>query len=174
MNTKEKLTFSNSIDILQQKKHKRGMMFGLGNMLKILAEFDNPHNNLKNSVHIAGTNGKGSTTYALASTLKALGFRVGTYTSPHIDSYTERIQSNLTPISEQSFASLFNDVFHTSAYNDLTEFEVLTMMAINYFNYHKHDYVIIETGLGGRLDATNILHPICTAITHISLDHQEF
>lgn len=129
-------------------------------------------------IHVAGTNGKGSCCAMLASVLEESGSKVGLYTSPHLVDYAERIQVNGRPISHGDFARLGCIVKEeiermvADGFNHCTFFEILTAIAFLYFNEQKVDYIVLETGVGGRLDATNIIeHPLLTLITSISLDH---
>lgn len=122
-------------------------------------------------IHIAGTNGKGSTCAFIGSALQALGFRVGTFTSPHLFCYTERICIQNTPISQHDFSHLLTQILKTSP-SGHTEFEYLTCLAFLYFKQHKPDFILLETGLGGRLDTTNVVTPILSIITKIGYDHQ--
>lgn len=124
-------------------------------------------------MHIAGTNGKGSTLTFLASALSAAGFEVGAYTSPHLISYTERITQNLEPVSESRFCELYSRVITAADQIPVTEFEILTVMALCHFAEAQLDIVIVETGLGGRLDATNVLSPALCILTRIGYDHMD-
>ena len=131
----------------------------------------NPHHQLR-TIHIAGTNGKGSTSSMLASILRSAGYRVGLYTSPHLIKFNERITINEQLISDDEII-LFLDKYHDEIDRiRSTFFETTTVMALNYFYQKKVDIAIIEVGLGGRLDSTNVISPQITAITPISLDHQ--
>ncbi len=131
----------------------------------------NPHHQLR-TIHIAGTNGKGSTSSMLASILRSAGYRVGLYTSPHLIRFNERITINEQLISDDEII-LFLDKYHDEIDRiQSTFFETTTVMALNYFYQKKVDIAIIEVGLGGRLDSTNVISPQITAITPISLDHQ--
>ena len=130
------------------------------------------------SVHIAGTKGKGSTAAMITSILMASGFTVGLATSPHLHSLTERIRVDMDPISKDDFVDLVSllwpDVLKVESdysYGPITWFEFMTMAAFYYFYLRQVDFQVIETGLGGRLDATNILDPLVSSITSISLDH---
>ncbi len=159
--------------LTSQEKFKINL--GLERIGKILALFDNPQEHLK-VIHIAGTNGKGSTATMLNNVLISSGFKCGLYTSPHILSYTERFKINNIDINEERLNSILNSVNNKAKENsiDLTEFELLTAIAFIYFNEEKTDFVILETGLGGRFDATNIIkHPLCSIITSISEDHTD-
>ena len=130
------------------------------------------------TVHIAGTKGKGSTCAMIASILAAQGYRVGLYTSPHLHSATERIRVNGEPVSQRQFADVVEsiwpvveDVATTGGYGGVTTFEAMTAMAFVHFRQIKADFQVMEVGLGGRLDSTNIVKPRVCAITSISLDH---
>jgi len=146
---------------------------GLDRIKKILLEFDNPQDKLK-CIHVAGTNGKGSVCSMLESILRENGYKTGLYTSPHIFKYTERIKISGVDISKEDFAHYFEEVYSMMREKniDLTEFEILTTMMFLYFERNNVDYVILETGLGGRLDATNVIREnLCSIITQIDLDH---
>jgi len=145
----------------------------IGNIIKACEKLENPHLNFK-SVHIAGTNGKGSTAHMIASILQESGYTVGLYTSPHLKDFRERIKINGQMIRKTeviSFVSNNKDFFETL---ELSFFEFTTALAFNYFAKQKVDIAIIETGLGGRLDSTNIIRPELAIITNISLDHTNF
>ena len=154
-----------------------GAKFGLENTLKLAALAGNPQNQLR-FIHVAGTNGKGSTCAMLESIYRAAGLRVGLFTSPHLVSFRERIQVNRQLVSENDVVRLveelqpllkqFPDGHHP------TFFEVVTVMALKFFAEQKCDLVIWETGLGGRLDATNIVTPLASVITNIAFDHQQW
>lgn len=124
-------------------------------------------------VHVAGTNGKGSTSAFLAAILHAAGYRVGLYTSPHLQSFCERIRINGAAISESEVVTLTNQLRHLCAELPVTFFEFTTVMALRAFAQHQVDIVILETGLGGRLDATNAVTACLSIITPISFDHQQ-
>ncbi|MDX6184079.1 folylpolyglutamate synthase/dihydrofolate synthase family protein [Flavobacterium sp. Fl-77] len=142
--------------------------------IKLLAtHLDNPQNKLK-CIHVAGTNGKGSTSHMLASVLQEAGFKVGLYTSPHLKDFRERIKINGEEISEDfvcSFIAQHKSFFEA---NDLSFFEMSVGLAFDYFVAEKVDIAVIEVGLGGRLDATNIITPLVSVITNIDLDHTQF
>ncbi len=145
---------------------------GLDNTRKLCEYFGNPQERLK-MIHIGGTNGKGSTSNMLASVLQEAGYKVGLYTSPHLVDFTERIRVNGEKCERdfvydfiQKLKELPDDI-HPSF------FEFTTVMAFEYFRLHQVDYAIIEVGLGGRLDSTNIIQPVLTAITNVALDHQD-
>jgi len=150
-----------------------GMKFGLENIRKFLQVLDNPQNNLK-CFHIAGSNGKGSTASFIASILQTAGFKTGLYTSPHFVRFNERIRINGEEIEDEYIATFYDK--HESFINEngLTFFEVTTALAFMYFFEKKVKYAVIETGLGGRLDATNVLKPLAVVLTSISLEHTQY
>ena len=133
---------------------------------------NNPHKNL-NVVHIAGTNGKGSTSSMVASILESAGYRVGLYTSPHLLRFNERISVNNECISNNEIISFIDTYKEDIDRISSTFFETTTAMALTHFANKKVDFAVIEVGLGGRLDSTNVVVPKVTAITPISLDHRE-
>lgn len=144
---------------------------GLDRINKVLDIFGNPQDSLR-FIHVAGTNGKGSVCTMLDAVLRAAGYRTGLYTSPHIWEYTERIRFNGTEIPKQTFADYVEHISNMGVH--LTEFEILTVMAFLYFKSKNADIVILETGLGGRLDATNVIGTnLCSVITHIDLEHTD-
>lgn len=148
---------------------------GLGTISRLLELLGNPQDRYR-TLHVAGTNGKGSTTYFLMNMLKTTGARVGTFTSPSLFAYNDRIQINGENISDERLIAVSAKIRTVCAGHDLhpTEFEWATAVAFYYFYEEQVDYAVIEVGLGGRLDSTNVLHhPEITVITHIGLDHQE-
>jgi dihydrofolate synthase/folylpolyglutamate synthase len=145
----------------------------LTNIKLLAAHLDHPENQLK-CIHVAGTNGKGSTSHMLASVLQEAGYKVGLYTSPHLKDFRERIKINGEEISEDfvcEFVAKHKDFFEA---NDMSFFEMSVGLAFDYFASEKVDIAIIEVGLGGRLDATNIITPLVAVITNIDLDHTQF
>jgi dihydrofolate synthase/folylpolyglutamate synthase len=152
---------------------KFGMKLGLRNIMSLLKSVGNPQDKFP-SIHIAGTNGKGSTAAMIASILQAAGYRVGLYTSPHLISFTERIEINGQEIDERRVAKYVRLLTPTIDKMKATFFEATTAAAFLYFADEGVDVGVIETGLGGRLDATNVLHPLLTIITNIGLDHTEY
>ncbi len=154
-----------------------GAKFGLENSFKLAALAGNPKNRLR-FIHVAGTNGKGSTCAMLESIYRASGLRVGLYTSPHLVAFGERIQVNRKPVGEADVVRLVEALQpwlkEFPADHHPTFFEVVTMMALRWFAEHNCDLVIWETGLGGRLDATNIVTPLASVITNIQYDHQRW
>ena len=154
-----------------------GARLGLDNMRALAAASDNPQDHLR-FIHVAGTNGKGSVCAMLASILQRADCRVGLYTSPHLLSLRERIQINGQLIGEVDFATHATAVRHglPASQGDPTStlFEAATAIALRHFAAQRCDWVVWETGLGGRLDATNIVTPAISVITHIALDHQDW
>ena len=143
----------------------------LDNIIALCDLLDNPQNKFK-SIHIAGTNGKGSTSHMIAAGLQANGYRVGLYTSPHYKDYRERIKINGVFISEEEIISFVEDHKEEFFRIQPSFFEITVAMAFAHFANQNVDLAIIETGLGGRLDSTNIITPLLSIITNISLDHQ--
>ncbi|MBU0502670.1 MAG: bifunctional folylpolyglutamate synthase/dihydrofolate synthase [Candidatus Margulisbacteria bacterium] len=163
---------------------KFGMNLWLERITYLLEKLNNPHLKFK-SIHIAGTNGKGSTAVMISSILKEAGYKVGLYTSPHLFDYTERVKINGRDISSKEFKrglAIIEKVAReprilfsgSRAHKETsTIFEVLTALAFWYFAKKGVDYAVVEVGLGGRLDATNVLTPLASVITNIELEHTE-
>ena len=145
----------------------------VSNTLKLMAHLKKPQSSFK-SVHVAGTNGKGSTSHMLASVLQDAGYKVGLYTSPHLKDFRERIKLNGKMIPEQKVVDFVEN--HRSFFeeNQLSFFEMTVGLAFDYFKNEKVDIAIIEVGLGGRLDSTNVINPEVSVITNIGLDHTQF
>ncbi|MBW7904404.1 MAG: bifunctional folylpolyglutamate synthase/dihydrofolate synthase [Phycisphaerae bacterium] len=149
--------------------------FNLSRMLRILAALGNPHKKLR-FLHVAGTKGKGSTCHMLSAMLHGAGYRTGLYTSPHIHSLVERIQVNNHNVSEAEFARLIGriaPVVKRLEKENPTFFEIMTAAAMLHFVAQKVDLAVLETGLGGRLDSTNVVKPEVCGITNISYDHMQ-
>jgi len=146
----------------------RGSVLGLERVKELLSKLNNPQSNLK-CIHVAGTNGKGSTCAILSSILKEADYKVGMYTSPHLKRFTERIQINGEEITQPELNRLIEKI--KPLVTDQTFFEVTTAIAFQYFKEQDVDFAILEVGLGGRLDATNVITPLISIITHISLEH---
>ena len=158
---------------MYQRKGAAAYRPGLDAILALDSYLGLPHKSFK-CIHVAGTNGKGSTSHMLASVLQQAGYRVGLYTSPHLLDFRERIKVNGSMIPEQKvvdFVSIHKSYFEAQR---LSFFEMTVGMAFSYFKQEEVDYAIIEVGLGGRLDATNIITPILSVITNIGLDHTQF
>ena len=153
-----------------------GMKLGLENAFRLAALAGNPQAGLR-FIHVAGTNGKGSTCAMLEGIYRAAGLRVGLFTSPHLVSFAERLQVDRRLIGENEVAQAVEEMRDLLQGGDFpqappTFFEVVTVMALRFFAAQGCDLVIWETGLGGRLDATNIVTPLAAVITNIQLDHQ--
>lgn len=165
------MDFSASLDYLYGLQ-LFGIKLGLENMQALKARLPLLQQPLS-CVHVAGTNGKGSVSVLLAEILKHSGLRVGLYTSPHLHCFTERIRINNEPISQEEMAGLAEEIRLAAIDTPVTFFEATTAMALLAFQKHKVDIAVVETGLGGRLDATNIVEPELCLITPVSYDHSE-
>ena len=151
-----------------------GIKLGLSTIKKILAGLGDPQDNFA-CIHVAGTNGKGSVASSLASILHRSGYKTGLYTSPHLVRFNERIQVNNRPITNEKVVASYSAVKNAhSGKRDPTFFEFTTAMAFFEFAAQKVDWAVIETGMGGRLDATNVINPALSIITNISLEHREY
>jgi len=157
------------LDSLQFHKIK----LGLDAMRSFMAKVGNPEQSLK-TIHVAGTNGKGSVSVTLMTILSGAGYRVGLYTSPHLSSVRERFRINDNYISEEKFAELATRIREVLGVEKITYFEFTTALAFLWFAEEKLDLVVLETGLGGRLDATNIITPLVSIITNVSMDHEAY
>lgn len=157
-----------------QSLQKFGINLGLERINYLLDKLGNPHQKFQ-SIHIAGTNGKGSTAAMIASILKEAGYKVGLYTSPHIFDYTERIKIRGKDITKKELATALGEVKKASfgMKSKPTIFEVLTAAAFLYFARKKVEIAVVEVGLGGRLDATNVITPLVNVITNIDYEHTE-
>lgn len=166
MNYEETLNFLYSLQ-------KSGIKFGPENTLKLLDFLGNPHTKFKN-IHIAGTNGKGSTSTFIASILSELNFKVGLYTSPHLIKFNERIKINGDEIVDDYIVNQVNKLKPMIDELNPTFFEVTSAIAFQYFAEMDVDYAVIETGMGGRLDSTNVIQPEISVITKIDFDHRDY
>lgn len=173
------MTYQQTLDYLytsQPAFHQVGAAAykpGLGNTLSLMQHLGNPHTQLR-AVHIAGTNGKGSTSHLIAAALQAQGYKVGLFTSPHLVDFRERIRINGQMIPQQQVVDFVTD--NRSFLDQLRPsfFETTMALAFWYFVEQKVDIAVIEVGLGGRLDSTNVLTPLLSVITNIGIDHTEF
>ena len=158
---------------MYQRLGKAAYKEDLTNTIELLEYLDNPHQRFK-TIHVAGTNGKGSTSHMLASVLHEAGFKVGLYTSPHLKDFRERIKVNGRMISKNAVSTFVaqNKTFFEA--NELSFFEMTVGLAFSYFEKKAVDIAIIEVGLGGRLDSTNVITPEVAVITNIGLDHTQF
>lgn len=168
------MSYQSLIQKLFQTNLFGGMKLGLENAQRLQQILGFPDRSFL-SIHVAGTNGKGSVSTKIAKAFQEGGYRVGLFTSPHISSFRERIKVNGHMISEESVESLLSNLFQVveDAKISATFFEITTFLAFLYFMQEKVDFAVIETGLGGRLDATNVIYPCLSIITSISLDHTE-
>ena len=170
------MTYQQTIDYLfsrlpmYQRQGKAAYKSDIGNIVYASKKLGNPHKKFK-SIHIAGTNGKGSTSHMLASILQEAGYRVGLYTSPHLKDFRERIKMNGKMIPKLEVVQFVKENKITFEKINFSFFEFTVALAFNYFANKKVDIAIIETGLGGRLDSTNIIEPELSIITNIGLDH---
>lgn len=173
MNYQETLEWMFNQLPMYQQKGAIAYKADLSNTIKLINHLGNPQDSLK-TIHIAGTNGKGSTSSMIASILQEAGYKVGLYTSPHLKDFRERIKINGIEISE-SFVIDFigrNKPFFEE--NSLSFFEMTVGMCFEYFKQEQVDVAVIEVGMGGRLDATNVIHPLISVITNIGKDHTAF
>ncbi len=159
------------LDAILLPWHRSGVKLGLENIKEVLAALGSPHCAVP-VVHVAGTNGKGSTCAYLASVLTAAGYKVGCYTSPHLVDWNERICIDGQPIETDRLTAIIHQIQNTATDNALTKFELITAAAWLYFAQERVDIAVIEVGLGGRLDATNVIEqPLVSVITSISREH---
>ncbi|MEN8229631.1 MAG: Mur ligase family protein, partial [Bacteroidota bacterium] len=173
------MTYQEAIDFLfgslpmYQRQGKAAYKANLDNTRKLDDYFNSPHRSFS-TIHVAGTNGKGSVSHMLASVLQQAGYRTGLYTSPHLLDFRERIRINGAPVSEEEVTNFIT--LHQQIIQEVSPsfFEMTVAMAFDFFARQQVDVALIETGLGGRLDSTNIITPALTIITNISLDHMEF
>ncbi len=168
--------YQKSLDYLYHLE-KFGMIFGLSQVKKILAALGNPHREIQ-AIHVGGTNGKGSTAAMMSSILRREGYRVGLYTSPHLNRFTERIRVNGKEIEEKEAAVLTEwmrkEVEAAGIAPPFTFFDFTTAMALSYFNRKMVDLAILEVGLGGRLDSTNVVDPLISIVTNVAKDHEAY
>lgn len=155
---------------LETLEARRNMTLGIDWLKKALESLGNPHLNLK-CIHIAGTNGKGSTSNFVRSILQTAGYKVGSFTSPHLIHHNDRIRINDEDISDEKLLYYINKTFDLWEDYHLSMFEIDMLISILYFLDEKVEYVVYEVGLGGRLDATNVITPLVSAITNVDFDH---
>lgn len=172
------MTYSECIDFLFNSlpvfQHQGASAYkpGLDNVLRLAEAMGNPHHKLK-YIHVGGTNGKGSTTHSMAAVLQCAGYRTGLFTSPHLVDFRERIRVNGNMISEEAVIDFCHRYFAVKSTLDVEPsfFELTTVMALDYFAAQGVEIAVMEVGLGGRLDSTNIITPLLSIITNISFDH---
>ncbi len=173
MNYQDKINWMFQQLPMYQNQGKTAYKVNLNNTLLLAEYLKNPERDFK-SIHVAGTNGKGSTCHILASILQEAGYKVGLYTSPHLKDFRERIKINGKEINKQFVIGFIKKNKSFFEANSLSFFEMTVGMAFDYFSSKKVDIAIIEVGLGGRLDSTNIITPEVSVITNIGLDHTQF
>lgn len=170
------MNYQEAVEFIETS-HKFGKRLGLENIHKLLELLGNPQDKLK-FIHVAGTNGKGSVCSFIANILKEQGYKVGLYTSPYLETFTERIRLNGENIPEEELARIATimkekiELMVSEGYSYPTEFEIETVLAFYYYCEQQTDYVVLEVGLGGRYDATNVIKtPLASVIVSLSLDH---
>lgn len=173
------MNYEKAIDFIHST-YKFGSKLGLNNITKLTELLGNPQNNYK-IIHVAGTNGKGSTSNMLHDVLMEAGYKTGLFISPYLEEFTERIQINKKHIDKESLARITTlvkekiDIMISEGYNHPTEFEVVTAIGFKYFEEQNIDFLILEVGLGGRFDATNVVSStLVSIITSIGFDHMQY
>ncbi len=172
------MNFDEALEFLRNLT-KFGFNFGLGRIEELLKRLDNPHEKLR-VIHVGGTNGKGSTSAMVAGILQAKGYRTGVFTSPHLHSYCERYRINGTEISQERVAELLTalkphlEKMVEEGFEHPTEFEVSTALGFVYFFQEKVDFLVLEVGLGGAIDSTNVVTPLVSVITNVAMDHMDY
>ena len=167
------MTYSSTLSFLYSLQ-QHGIKLGLDTIEGLLTRLGRPERDYP-ALHIGGTNGKGSTAAMAAAMLQAAGYRVGLYTSPHLVDFRERIRVNGQPIGEDRLIELVERVRSVAgSAAEPTFFEFTTAVAFEYFKTHQVDVAVIEVGMGGRFDATNVVTPVVSAITNVTLDHQAY
>ena len=172
MNYEESIEWLNTIPLSFDRENKN-YEFKLDGIKAFLSHLNNPQSNLK-IIHVGGTNGKGSTCSVISSVLQESGFKIGAFTSPHIKDFRERIRIGKDYIDRDFVTEFITNNRSNIERMGLTYFEISFAMAVDYFSRNVLDYAIFEVGLGGRLDATNVLEPLVSVITNIGYDHKEF
>lgn len=167
------MSFQRTEDVIAIIEQRKNRGYGLAHFKAYMAALGNPQDRLK-SIHIAGTNGKGSTTNDIRSILQAAGYKVGSFTSPFMITHLDRIRINDEDIREDAFLDITNRYYDSWIKWDLSMFEIDMCIAVMYYLEEAVDFCVFETGLGGRKDATNILNPLVSVITNIGMDHMEF
>ena len=173
------MDYQEAIDFIHST-YKFGSKLGLSNIAKLTELLGNPQDSYK-IIHIAGTNGKGSTSNMIHDVLMAAGYKTGLFISPYLEEFTERIQINKVYIDKESLARITSlvkekiEIMLKEGSNHPTEFEVVTAIGFKYFQEQKIDFLVLEVGLGGRFDATNVVsNTLVSVITSISYDHMEY
>lgn len=164
--------YHNVDELIAEIEGRKNRGYGLSHFQAYMESIGNPHLDLC-AIHVGGTNGKGSTTNYVRAILQAAGYRVGSFTSPYLITHRDRIRINDIEISKADFLKIANDYYASWIEWDLSMFEIDMCIASVYFKQQKVDYCVFEVGLGGRLDATNVLQPLLSVITNIGMDHSE-
>ena len=173
------MTYTETLDFLYHSlpvfQHIGGSAYkpGFDNIVALEQELGEPHRRFR-SVHVAGTNGKGSVSHMLAAVLQAAGYRTGLFTSPHLKDFRERIKVNGQMISEEEVVNFVEQYREAIDRIQPSFFEITTAIAFDYFAREQVDVAVIEVGMGGRLDSTNVIRPLASVITNISWDHAQF
>ena len=173
MNYQETVDFLYAQLPVYQQEGRSALNYKLDKIITFCQLLNHPQHQFK-SIHVAGTNGKGSTSHMLASVLQEQGYTVGLYTSPHLKNFTERIKIDGQEIEQQFVIDFVEKNMNTIQELKVSFFEMSVAMAFDYFANKKVDFAIIEVGLAGRFDSTNIIQPILSVITNISFDHMQF
>lgn len=163
--------FNNIEDATKALMDRKNQTYGVEGLVRALEEVGNPHKHLK-VIHIAGTNGKGSTTNYVRSILQTNGLKVGSFTSPHLHKHNDRIRINDIEIDDDTLLNYINDTYDIWMRHNLSMFEIDMLISALYFRKENVDYCVYEVGLGGRLDATNVVDSLVSAITNIGFDHE--
>jgi dihydrofolate synthase/folylpolyglutamate synthase len=165
--------FKNAIEAISYIENMKVKRKDFKYLVELFNKYDNFQNKIK-TIHVAGTNGKGSTTNFIRSIIQNAGFKVGTFTSPYLEVHNDRIRINNVFIPNKDYLDIANHFYDEVMSGDYTFFEIDTLIAFYYLYINKVDYAVIEVGMGGRLDATNVIKPLISVITNIGFDHMEF
>lgn len=165
--------FKNAIEAISYIENMKVKRKDFKYLVELFNKYDNFQNKIK-TIHVAGTNGKGSTTNFIRSIIQSAGYKVGTFTSPYLEVHNDRIRINNVFIPNKDYLDIANHFYDEVMSGDYTFFEIDTLIAFYYLYINKVDYAVIEVGMGGRLDATNVIKPLISVITNIGFDHMEF
>lgn len=165
--------FKNAIEAISYIESMKVKRKDFKYLVELFNKYDNFQNKIK-TIHVAGTNGKGSTTNFIRSIIQNAGYKVGTFTSPYLEVHNDRIRINNVFIPDKDYLDIANHFYDEVMSGDYTFFEIDTLIGFYYLYINKVDYAVIEVGMGGRLDATNVINPLITIITNIGFDHMEF
>jgi len=165
--------FKNAIEAISYIESMKVKRKDFKYLVELFEKYDNFQNKIK-TIHVAGTNGKGSTTNFIRSIIQNAGYKVGTFTSPYLEVHNDRIRINNVFIPDQDYLNIANHFYDEVMSGDYTFFEIDTLIGFYYLYFNKVDYAVIEVGMGGRLDATNVIKPLISVITNIGFDHMEF